>query len=306
MSAPRRFLVCLSTAPLFACWAFVAGCAAGADSDVADVEAPPSEVATTPALDATLPGFTGHVDLYVHPEERSGADVWVVHGRTSKNITSALAFDAAGNVGQTSVPSARVFEITLDPAEMQALVEDETRIFVRLHVSGSSAPIFATMTFAPRLRNFIGSSKIYALSEFRPVLVGANVLFRGTVGVASGVTKLAVHGPVGPAAALVKESTTEYSFDFGPAPLVESARATTPTMRFLAKYAGAPIEKDGTLSIDVGDFALTTANPATAFPDPPCDPAVEQCLEALPAGQADTGSCGTAKEVRTCRASYGD
>ncbi len=63
---------------------------------------------------------------------------------------------------------------------------------------------------------------------------------------------------------------------------------------------GVVVEKDGALSVDVTSVDLTQADPITAFPDPSCDPKVADCLAALPAGEADTGDCGTVQEVRAC------
>ncbi|HVY49028.1 MAG TPA: hypothetical protein VHB21_24225, partial [Minicystis sp.] len=167
-------------------------------------------------------------------------------------------------------------------------------------VAGAPSPVYAAMQVAPRLRNFTGSSKLYALETMRPVLVGEDVVFRGTLGVSAGVTSPAVIGPLGPADVLTQTGAHAYAFDFDASALVYAARAPSATVRFTGKSAGAVVEKDGALSIDLASLDLTEDDPATAFPDAPCDPAVAACLDALPDGEDDTGGCGTVQEVRAC------
>jgi hypothetical protein len=270
----------------------VLGCAAPAgDAETSDSTAAPS-------LKAHIPALTVDVDLYVHPETSGGHEAWVVHGRTSRNLSGARSFDEDGAIGSATTPSPRVFEASFGAADMAKLAEGQ-RLFVELDVAGA-APVAAALSFAPRLRNFTGSSKLYALETMRPVLVGSEVLFRGTLGVAAGVTKIAVTGPLGPADAITATGAHEYAFDFDGASLLYAARAPSATVSFTAKSAGATVEKDGALSIDVASIDLTTGDPVAAFPDPPCDPDVSACLDALPASDDDTGGCGTVQEVRAC------
>ncbi len=128
------------------------------------------DVTSIPSLKANVPGFTVWVDQPMRADQRYGGDVWVVRGRTSKNLSDSFAFASDDEFGEALVVSPRVFEFTVDNTSAEMLVSG-TRLFVRLGVVGETDPYYVGLLFSPSLGASTGSTKFNVHEPLTPVLV---------------------------------------------------------------------------------------------------------------------------------------
>jgi hypothetical protein len=263
------------------------------------------DVTSTPSLKANVPGFTVWVDQPMKADERYGGDVFVVRGRTSKNLSNAFSFASDDEFGEALVVSPRVFEFTVDKTSAEMLLSG-TRLFITLNVVGETDPYYVGLLFSSTLGGSTGSAKFNVHAPITPVLVDGGLRFRGVTSVVNGVSGVAVAGPLAPADALRAISARTYSFDFLADAFTSAAHAAPPVVRFTATAGGVTVERDATIELEASSLGLAKGgSPYDAFPEPACDASVEACLEALPQGEGDTGACGTSKQVQTCWSTRG-
>jgi len=250
------------------------------------------DLSNSESISANVPGMTVWVSNSAVPDWRYDQRVWIIEGRTSKNIASAFSFSADDEFGEAIVTSARKFEVVLDNPSIVHLLQGNA-LHVEIHTTtGTQTQYFASLSLAPKFGEFSGSSKIYLIEAIDPVVVGGDALFRGRASLSSGVSGLdASAGDAAPEGFFKVGS--KWAFDWTWPNMILAAEADE--VSFTANSSYGTVEKDAVLSLAT---TLTLQTAAPEQPDFTCKAAVSDCLEAL--SNEDASACGTAREVKNC------
>jgi hypothetical protein len=270
---------------------FVAACAADPEEESAGYD-----VSAAGSLSAKVPGMTIWVDPVVQPDWRYDQRVWLVHGRTSKNLASTFSYASDDEIGEALVTSARKFEVVLDSPSMVRLLDGMT-LYVEIQTTtGAETRYFASIALSPRFTRFAGSSKIFLQSAIDPIVVGGDTLYRGRLSLGSGTTDITAEGAGAPEA-FVKNGS-KYTFDWTWPNLIAAAGSTDAVVHFGAQGSSGALTKDARIELAVTGLRLQTTVPPQ--PEFACDPHVRTCLEGLAPGDEDASSCGQALQVKNC------
>jgi hypothetical protein len=272
--------------------------ALGACADEAEPQdAAVYDISSQTSITAKAPGMTLWVSPVAVPDWRYEQQVWLIQARASKNLASAFSYASDDEFGEALLTSARKFEVVVDSQSMTHLL-DGYPLYVELDAaSGSQTKYYATLTLAPRFAKFSGSSKIFVESAITPAVVGGSSLFRGRVGLGSGVSGLAVAAGRGAAEPPV-EAGNKWNVDLSWPNLMLATDPVGQLMHFTANGPSGPVAKDATIELAVASLTLDVAAPE--LPEHDCAPDVLACMEALPATTEDASSCGTAIAVKSC------
>jgi hypothetical protein len=276
--------------PLFFCACAATDPAAPGDGTETD------DLAATSGLTAHVPGMTVWLDPVAVADWRYEQWVWVIKGRTSKNLESAFSYSSDDEFGETLVTSKRKFEFVADGPSMVRLLEGYP-LFIQIGTTtGTQKTYFATVHVTPRFGHFTGSSKIFVHDQLAPVLSGGRAVFRGTTSTAKGVELLDVAGPVArPEGTVV--APPNYASDWTWPNLLLAAEPPADKITFSATSSTGSFAKKAGIDIAVADLGLATTAPSI---DAPCEPSVQACVEAQPGPGADLAACGTAAAVKAC------
>lgn len=252
----------------------------------------------TGQLRAQTSGLTLWMDP--RPELRdaeTGALGWRI--RVSKNLGAVRASTQDAAVGQTSLLSARRFDLTLPDAAAIHAVLSGAPVYLGIEASeGRERSYEARFNLLGRLTGFSGDRRLFVLPQLTarwaggaaPLSYGLRISVpRGT---AAGSVRLE-HPAVGVVSGRSSDGRS-YSFDLTPAQVI-ALYARPAGLSFSASLSGSRMMKRANLELVVDGLALTTA--AAPFPRASCDPAVSACL----AGAGDDGDCGDYQAVLRCQ-----
>ncbi len=232
--------------------------------------------------------------------ERRG-NLFVLRGRTSRNLTDGNAFVFDDPYGDFFQRSARTFEVTFDASTARTMV-DGVNLFTSLSfVHSASRPdhLTARVTVRPRISSTTGPSSLALTAELTPVVVAGHTVYRLTGRSTKTIT--AVTSTLGDAR-LVDANHYIVDLDFDQLMTVASPGgefAVTTTL------PAGPATIRATLGMVVKKLGLTSRDIEVVYPTPQCTTAIKSCLTALPDGALDLASCGEAVHVRQCRGQLG-
>jgi hypothetical protein len=250
---------------------------------------------------ATASGTTLWINTWLSRTTRSGQDVLVLEGRTSRNLIGGFGFvcdDAYGGFQQLST---RRFELSWTQGEAAGLVSGVEQ-FARLDFKTSPLHLTGHLRVRPRLTAFSGSG-LYLQPEVLAVIVGGRRVYRIT----------------GTAASKIYGLTLRTGKAYTNVRLIDDTHFTADLeeQQVLA-LAGAPVDLELTVSLLSGyqtkrvrlglattTVGLSAKDPYVVWPAPACTSTVKTCLKALSAGTLDLGSCGEARLVQACQGSVG-
>lgn len=266
-------------------------CGPSLTPDEADVLASDSADLTTGELKVATTGMTLWLKPTFTKVTRDAQVFWVLKGRTSVNLEGAMAYVPDDAMCQTTVLSARTFEIACDPrGEINTLASGLPLFLSLRQPDGRNAT--AHLVVAPRFTDFSGSAAVSVAAELLPIYVAnAGLTYRGTFSAAAPVTVR-----VGPAtlATRVRSGSTrtlDLTFD----QLMAGALSTG------ASFTAGTDVKTAQFTFAVTNLELKrTADAYATWPTSfACASAVQQCLNGIPAAP-DFEACGTYRQVQRC------
>ena len=251
---------------------------------------------------------TGETSLWVRNEigretRDGGREVFVVRGRTSRNLEDGSAFVFDDVKGDWAQRSTRTFEVTY-AADDLGLLEGQDH-FIRNHFKPSAGrPDVLTARIAARTRltGFSGSGS-WLSSDVAPVVHGGEVVWRVAGNASSQLYGLRVR--VGDRYLAPRQlDDTHFEVDLARDDVVELAGTTT-SLVVEVDLIGGTRTKEARLVLRLARLGMTSEDPYEVWPPPTCTDEVRACLEALPEGSLDTAACGEAIEVRQCQGQVG-
>ena len=232
--------------------------------------------------------------------ERRG-DAFVLHGRTSRNITSGNAFIFDDVFGAFEQKSPRTYEVAWQTSELRG-VADGVNLFTSFgFVHSASRPdnLTARVVVRPRLSAISGSGSLSLTAELTPVIVAGRTVYRIKGRSTKPIGQLTVSTGTG---RLLDPNRFEVDLDF------DQLVAATAPGTFVSVTAQLPASSTtikGHLGLAVKRLGLTARDVEEAFPSPTCTADRVGCLDALPDDALDLASCGPALEVRQCAGQIG-
>jgi hypothetical protein len=196
------------------------------------------------------------------------------------------------------VTGARSFEIALDGHELNSLLSG-LRLFVDVTPRAPRvAPATLAVALAARLQPSKGGDPAIVLTEpLRPVNVGGELVYRAHVDT---VSPRPLRVESGGAALAVKPATPSgWAVDLGFTAL-EAEAASRATARFV--LVGSPVQAArAEVRLVVGEAELFRGDAEARFPlEEDCAPALQTCIDRLPPGETDYGSCGDYRAISRC------
>ena len=263
-------------------------------------EASSDDKADAPAeLRARVDGMTVWMDPIAVIGNDNGTALYVIEGRTSRNLASVQSWVPDDAFGSAEIVSPRKFRLTLRNGHEHNTMLSGLPLFVTLRpTTGATAQ--AAVWLAPRVTSVAGSSSIYLGTGAAPVWVDGDVVYRGSASLYNGYSGLAVRtsagaGPmVTPGAA--GKAQLDWRFDaLGPVIAAWGAPPITAT----ATKGATTATKSARIEVRVAKLGLTLGNADTTWPRV-CTDAVMACLQGLGATATDAGACGTFRQVSAC------
>lgn len=304
----RRPLESLFLTSLLAGLVLAPACATdGDDADDSDAlpgqtidEASGDDKADAPAeLRARVDGMTVWVDPIAVIGNDNGTPLYVIEGRTSRNLASVQSWVPDDAFGSAEIISPRKFRLTLRSGHEQNTMLSGLPLFVTLQpTTGATAQ--AAVWLAPRVTSVAGSSSIYLGTSAGPVWVGGDVVYRASASLYNGYGGLAVRSSAGPAPTVTPgapgKAQLDWRFDaLGPAIAAWGAPPITTT----ATKGAATAQKTARIEVRVAKLGLTLGAADVAWPRV-CSDAVLTCLQGLGPTAIDAGACGTYRQVGAC------
>jgi hypothetical protein len=234
----------------------------------------------------------GNTSLWVQPTLTRTADAWVLHARTSRNVTDGVGFVFDDPYGDFATTGARTFTVGYSLTAGGPIL-DGVNLFVG--IGAQNAPrLTARVVARPRFVDFGGSSKIYFTAEITPVVVAGRTVFRGK-GTTAAATAVTTSAGV---ARLV--DATHFDLDLSRDDITALAGAGKNVDVTTTLANGQQIVRHAHVALTVKKLGLTTDDAYEVWPAPTCTPALKACLTALPAGALDLGPCGDAYTTNAC------
>ncbi len=252
---------------------------------------------------------TGETSVWVRNEIRretraDGRQVFVVRGRTSRDVTDGTAFVFDDVVGDWAKLSARTYEVTYATDDGGLL--DGQDHFVRLHFKPSAGrpDVLTTRVVArPRLGSFSGTGLSLA-ADVKPIVVAGRGVFRITGTASTKIYGLRVRaGDVSLSDIKVigdKKFQVDLLRDH-----VTAIAGTTAELTFEVDLSSGTKTKKAKLSLRLAELGITSDDPYEVWPPMTCTETVSACLQSLPDGALDLSSCGETVEVRACEGQVG-
>lgn len=248
---------------------------------------------------ARTDGMTMWLSTVLEPTSATDEPRWVVQGRVSKTLTGVRAYTASGHHFDARMVSPRKFTVTLDRDETLDVVSGERVYFDFFAKRGRDPMLHGMARFATRVTDWAGNSGVFVFRAVNPVIVGADLKFRGRASTKSGFELDFVDAEGSADPALFDDGPKKYHFDWTPAGLLAAASPQASPVRFVGQDAAStPIEKTASLQFRLIQMGLGTKAPFEAWPPPRCGAEVRACLDTLDG--ADTEDCGWANEVESC------
>ena len=279
----------------------ITACAPTGDPDTDEVVAPDDDDGKADAQ-SELRVRVAETTVWLTRALTRDGDDFVLRGRTSRTLTEGFAFIFDDPYGDYVMRGPRSFEVRWGISSIRGLM-DGVNQFVRLGFAPSGDRVgfvTARVVVRPRLAGISGSGSVYLTAELTPVVVAGRTVYRvkgKTTGAIGSLTATDVNG--GPIAATVVDPT-HFTLDLDDAQVVGGSLSVT------ARAAtGATWTKRAGVGLAIKLFGATTEDIEVVWPSPQCEDETLACLEALPDGALDTGSCGDARTVGACRGRVG-
>ncbi len=298
--APARRLMRLTSLFVLAI-ATTSACATeatdGLDTDDVEAAADDGKVDSASELSVRVSETT----LWITRSLERRGNLFVVRGRTSRNLTDGNAFVFDDPYGDFLQRTARTFEVTFDASTAHTMV-DGVNLFTSLSfVHSSSRPdhLTARVTVRPRLASTTGPSSLALTAELTPIVVAGHTVYRVTGRSTKAIT--AVSSTLGDAR-LVDANHYTVDLDFDQLMIV-----ATPGGEFsvTAALPAGPATIRASLGMVIKKLGLTSQDIEVVYPVPSCTTTIRSCLTALPDGALDLAACGEAINVRVCQGQLG-
>ncbi len=293
----RALLTCL----------LLSACADQIDPIGSEVEVGPEGDGKADA-DSELSVRTGDTTLWVRKtldrRTTDGNALFVLRGRTSRNVTDGLGFINDDPYGDFASRGARGFEVSWPVSQARTLADGVDQ-FVRLSFApshGRPDSLTARAIVRPRFTSFTGPSSIYVTAELTPVVVGGLVVYRAQGHTSAANTALVATAGTTPLHVRRIDGTR---FEIDLEPEVAFASVGVGSIDIAATFASSTTVKRAQLGLAIKKLALTADDVYEKFPRPTCTSSTRSCLVGLPDGALDLGGCGEAVVVLSCRGSLG-
>jgi hypothetical protein len=266
------------------------------------------EAARAPAreLEASVDGLGLRVSPIVQIEERDGAVIWRLEGRSTVALGSVASWVPDDAFGAAELTGPRSFAITFREPHEQNTVASGMPLFLTVsQVSGARAE--AAIWLRPRLEVGAGaagsaslSGRIQPYATMKPVWVAddelGNLEYRGKVAVAAGWT-LEPGAEPAPRLTALENHRVRLAWSFNA--LAATLARPAPQLQLRAHRGSDVATRAVTLEVRAVRLGLTREDPREVWPTL-CEPSVRACLLALPSLETDTEACGSYRQVLAC------
>jgi hypothetical protein len=230
---------------------------------------------------------------------------FVLRGHTSRTLVDGRGYIFDDVYGDFAKQSPRVFEMTWPVSTARGLADGVGQFIGMTFMHSGSRPDYLTarVIVRPRLHSFSGSSKIYLTAELTPVVYGGTVVYRisgRTYGANTGIRAVLDGVDLTDVRRVDGE---RFQIDLSP----EQAFAMTAAgdLQVIADFATGGVDKRVSLGLAIKKLGMTSADVEQVWPPIACESSTRNCLQALPSGSLDLGSCGEAISVNACAGQVG-
>ena len=243
------------------------------------------------------------VRTHLTRQDRSGADTFVLRGRTSRNIVDGRAFVFDDVYGAFAQLGPRSFEVSWAVSEIRTLLQGSDQL-IGLGVVGGPENVTARVVVRPRLTGYTGSG-LYLVYSVRAVVSGGRVVYRvrGRANEPIASLDADADGVDIPDARIIDGSRFEIDLLEDHVLALAYGTGTLNIRGVLA--SGASVEKSASLILAVSKLGLTSADPYDTWPRPMCTDSVRECVASVAPGTSDLGDCGDAVVVLPCLGTSG-
>lgn len=251
----------------------------------------------------------GDTSLWMTQQVARRGDVFVLHGRTSRDITDGRGFIFDDVYGDFAHPTARTFDLTFPVSTARGLA-DGVAEFVGLgfkHSSTRPDSLTARAIVRPRLAAFTGSSHLYFTAELTPVVVGGRTVYRikGHTTDANDIASV-VQVQIGDQVLTDTRviDLTKFEIDLDPDQALAIAGTGTQIVVTVPLPSGIATKKM-TLGLSIKKLGFTSGDAEVVWPPMSCTTTVKSCLQGMPDGTLDLAACGEAIAVNACAGQVG-
>jgi hypothetical protein len=227
-------------------------------------------------------------------------DVWLLAGRTSRDLVDGYSLPPDHPSGDWRQPTARTFYLSWPVDAAPSLIGGHSQL-VGLsfkHSAGRPDALTAQFVVRPRLRNVTGSGGSLSL-DVTPVVVAGRIVHRVRGTTPSRLLGLAARAGTVALTDVKQLDDSHFQIDLLPEQVIDLA-ATGALLRVEVRGTGGTNATEARMALVVSRLGLTTGDAYQVWPAPTCTHAVRDCLTALPAGTLDLASCGEAPQVDAC------
>jgi hypothetical protein len=271
----------------------MAGCSAEPDTSEATVELGDDGKADSAS---ELYVRVSDTSLWVDGALTRSGSTFVLHGRSSRNLTWGNAFIADDAYGAFEQVGARSFTVSWSASEAPMLISGVNQFigFNFAHSASRPDALTARVVVRPRLLAVRGTGGSFT-GEILPVLrAGGKIAYR-----ASGTGSKKLLGVTTSSGTATVDDDSHFHVDWSAAELLALA-GTGKDVTLELREEDGPHTKRAQLGLAVKKLGLTAADAYTTWPAPSCTAAPRACLASLPANAADYGKCGEALVIQAC------
>jgi len=191
-------------------------------------------------------------------DSKTGAAVFVLRGRVSRNLTGGLGFVADDPYGEFAIQGARRFEVTWPVSTARSLVDGVDQFVRTSFVPSSDRPEHLTsrVVIRPRLAELSGSSRIDLTTELVPIVVDGVLVYRG-----SGSSTCEIAGVAMDASGVViagrATDTTHFEYDLDPEAVLAIAETGATVSIRVVLANGSVVAKVASLGLSIKRFGIT-------------------------------------------------
>ncbi len=288
-------------------------CATTDEPDTDEIEVGEDDTGKADA-DSELRVRTGDTTIWMTKDllrrETAGGPELVLRGRASRNVTEGMGFIFDDPYGDFFQRSARSFEVVWPISTARGLVDGVDQ-FVRTAFTPSAGrpdSLTSRIVVRPRFSSFSGASSVYLTAELTPVVLGGAVVYRAKGRTSAAMTGLTATVDGVALTDLRRTDSTHFEIDLAPdhAFAIAGSSAANAKLVIVAKLAsGSSVTKNARLGVSIKKLGVTAGDAYDQWPRLGCTTQTRSCLNALPMGTLDLGSCGEAIAVLQCQGSVG-